>query len=160
MTLAICALAVAVASAAISAIAVSVASRQLRESRRANDFPQAVDLFREYRQPAMVAARQTIFERVPEFDPEKGVSGLAPEVKREAEQVIHYLDNLGFLVAEELTRPEIVAGFLGGSALRVWETMRDLIHAERQLREEPRYQAYFERLATEISSPGVQANLP
>jgi hypothetical protein len=160
MTVTVFILFIAVASLAVSWTAVRVSNRQLREARRANDFPQAVNLFREYRDPDTVAARFLVLRDLPGIDSEIGIQGLPPEARQAAEKVSHYLDNLGFLVAKDLTKPELAAGFLGGSALRVWTVLRPFIVRERELRQEPRYQEYFEHLAATIVLPEVQAKLP
>ena len=61
-----------------------------------------------------------------------------------------YLDNLGVLVAHGLLSPELAAGFLGDSALRMWRVLSPFIVRERELRTPPHYQHYFEHLAVTV----------
>lgn len=147
MTLAIAllALAVALASAVISA-------RQLREARKANAFPAAIDLFREFRDPAFVADRRLLLTELQNCDPEQGMQGLPGNIRHPAFRVSHYLDNVGVLVAHGLIDPEIAGSFLGASSLQLWEALKEFIRRERVLRSYPDYQMHFEHLAATVAS--------
>ncbi len=76
--------------------------------------------------------------------------GLPDDVAVAAFQVGQYLDNLGVLVARGLLAPELAAGFLGDSALRMWRVLSPFIVRERELRTPPHYQHYFEHLAATV----------
>ena len=147
MTLAIAllALVVALASAIISA-------RQLREARKANAFPAAIDLFREFRDPAFVADRRLLLTELERCDPTLGMQGLPDRIRGPAFRVSHYLDNVGVLVAHRLIDPEIAGSFLGASALQLWEALKEFIRRERVLRSYPDYQMHFEHLAATVAS--------
>ena len=82
----------------------------------------------------MVEARRLLSDELRELDPEGGMRGLPDEVARAALRVSHYLDNLGVLVANGLLEPELAAGFLGDSALRLWRDLYPFITRERELR--------------------------
>jgi hypothetical protein len=145
LAIAILALVVAIASAVISA-------RQLREARKANAFPAAIDLFREFRDPGFVADRRLLLTELEDCDPELGMQGLPDRVRPAAFRVSHYLDNVGVLVAHRLIDPEIAGSFLGASALQLWEELKEFIRRERVLRSYPDYQMHFEHLAATVDS--------
>lgn len=63
---------------------------------------------------------------------------------------MHYLDNLGVLLHHELVQPEIVSGFLGGSAARIWGELSGFIAAERANRTSGVYVEYFEHLVATL----------
>jgi len=95
----------------------------------------------------MEKARRLLTERLPDLDPASGGRGLPDDVAIAAFQVGQYLHNLGVLVARWLLSPELAAGFLGDSVLRLWRVLSPLIVRERELRMPPHYQHYFEHLA-------------
>lgn len=145
LAIALVALVVAIASAVISA-------RQLREARKANAFPAAIDLFREFRDPAFVADRRLLLTELEHCDPAQGMQGLPDGIRQAAFRVSHYLDNVGALVAHRLIDPEIAGSFLGASALQLWEALKEFIRRERVLRSYPDYQMHFEHLAATVDS--------
>jgi hypothetical protein len=141
------ALLIAVAALMVSAIAAWMSHSQLREARTSNAFPATVDLFREYRSSEMVAARRLLSQRLSDLDPAGGVNDLPDDVAQAALRISHYLDNLGVQVAQNLIAPELVAGFLGDSTLRLWAQLRPFILSERRRRHPQAYLQYFEHLA-------------
>lgn len=145
LAIAILALVVAIVSAAISA-------RELREARKANAFPAAIDLFREFRDPAFVADRRLLLQELENCDPELGMSGLPDGINQAAFRVSHYLDNVGVLVAHKLIAPEIAVSFLGASALNLWRALEPFIRRERVLRSYDDYQMHFEHLAAAVDA--------
>ncbi len=144
------ALIVALIALVVAAISAFISARQLREAMRANAFPAVVDLFREYRSAEMVAARRLLSSKLPELEPVEGIQGLPDEVASAAIKVGNYLDNLGVLIARRLLDPEVAAGFLGDSALRLWRELSPFIQRERELRSPAAYQEYFEHLAVTL----------
>lgn len=145
IAIALLALAAAIVSAAISA-------RQLREARKANAFPAAIDLFREFRDPAFVADRNLLVRELRNCDPDAGMRGLPDGVRQAAFRVSHYLDNVGVLVAHKLIDPEIAVSFLGASALNLWQELKEFIRRERVLRSYADYQMHFEHLAATVDA--------
>ena len=77
-------------------------------------------------------------------------AGCPNDVAIAAIQVSLYLDNVGVLVARGLLAPELAAGFLGDSVLRMWRVLSPFIVRERELRTPPHYQHYFEHLAATV----------
>jgi hypothetical protein len=145
LAIAVVALLVALASAVIS-------FRQLREARKANAFPAAIDLFREFRDPAFVADRRLLLRELQNCDSEQGMSGLPDGIREPAFRVSHYLDNVGVLVAHRLIDPEIAVSFLGASALNLWQALSPFIRRERVLRSYADYQMHFEHLAATVDA--------
>lgn len=141
------ALAIAIAAFLVSVVAAWASIRQLHEARTSNAFPATVDLFREYRSVEMVAARRLLSQRLPDLNPDKGISELPDDVAQAALTVSHYLDNLGVQVAQDLVAPELVGGFLGDSTLRLWRLLQPFIVSERRRRHPQAYLQYFEHLA-------------
>ncbi len=156
------ALTVAIAALAVAAIAALISARQLTEATRANAFPATVDLFREYRSREMVAARRLLSQKLPVAEDATAIRDLPDDVAQAALKISHYLDNLGVLVAHNLLRPELAAGFLGDSTLRLWRQLEPFIVRERVLRTPNAYLQYFEHLATtlhEVQPVRVRADL-
>lgn len=133
------------------------------QARRAHALSALVDLFREYR--ALEPSRRNIFTRLDPADPE-----VAPDVpitkiqdaelRRDIVTVIHFLDNLGVLLKERYVKAEVIAGFVGSSVQRLWDTLESNIRAEEQWRRErgfidPPYQRYFEHLTYAIRQVDV-----
>ena len=144
------ALTLAIFALIVSAVAAGVSIRQLREASKANAFPSAVDLFREYRNKEMVAARRLLSEKLPTLEDTGGIQDLPDDVAQAALKVSHYLDNLGVLVANDLLRPKLAAGFLGDSTLRQWTLLEPFILRERAMRSPTAYLQYFEHLAVTL----------
>lgn len=144
------AIVIAAVALLVSIAAAGVSLQQLREARKANTLPATVDLFREYRGRDMVKARRILNERLPLLNPENGVRGLPDDVAQAALQVGHYLDNLGVQVAHGLLAPELAAGFLGDSTIRLWCQLQPFIRNERSLRSPNAYLQYFEHLAATL----------
>ena len=114
---------IAIAAVIVSALTMIIVALQVAEARKANALPGTIDLFREYRSAEMEKARWLLTERLPDLDPAIGMRGLPDDVAAAAFQVGQYLDNLGVLVARGLLAPELAAGFLGDSALRMWRVL-------------------------------------
>jgi hypothetical protein len=134
----------------VAAMAAAFSGWQARESRRANAFPAVVDLFREYRSPEMVAARRLVSRELGPDRPACEVSDLPDELAQAVLRIGHYLDNIGVMIDKKLIKPELVAGFLGDSALRQWNQMERFIRKERLIREPSAYMNYFEHLAVTL----------
>jgi hypothetical protein len=141
---------IAIAAVIVSALTVIVVGLQVAEARKANALPATIDLFREYRSTEMEKARQLLAERLPALNPASGMRGLPDDVAVAAFQVSQYLDNLGVLVARGLLAPDLAAGFLGDSVLRMWGVLAPFIVRERELRTPPHYQHYFEHLTATV----------
>jgi hypothetical protein len=141
---------IAIAAVIVSTLTMIIVALQVVQARKANALPATIDLFREYRSAEMEKARQLLAERLPDLDPASGMRGLPDDVSVAAFQMSQYLDNLGVLVAHGLLSPELAAGFLGDSALRMWRVLSPFIVRERELRTPPHYQHYFEHLAVTV----------
>ena len=146
------ALAIAVVALIVATVSAAISARQLREARKANAFPAAIDLFREFRDPAFVADRRLLLRELENCDPAFGMSGLPDGVNQAAFRVSHYLDNVGVLVAHKLIDPEIAVSFLGASALNLWQALKEFIRRERVLRSYDDYQMHFEHLAATVDA--------
>jgi len=146
------ALAIAILALVVAVISAVISARELREARKANALPAAIDLFREFRDPAFVTDRRLLLRELKNCDPEGGMSGLPDGVNQAAFRVSHYLDNVGVLVAHKLIDPEIAVSFLGGSALSIWEALKEFIRRERVLRSFDDYQMHFEHLVATVDA--------
>jgi hypothetical protein len=146
------ALIIAVVALVVAVISAIISARELREARKANAFPAAIDLFREFRDPDFVADRRLLLRELENCDPETGMSGLPDGINQAAFRVSHYLDNVGVLVAHKLIDPEIAVSFLGASALSLWQALSDFIRRERELRSYADYQMHFEHLAATVDA--------
>ena len=146
------ALGIAVVALVVAIFSAAISVWQLREARKANAFPAAIDLFREFRDAAFVADRRLLLSELSNCDPEQGMSGLPDGINQAAFRVSHYLDNVGVLVAHKLIEPEIAVSFLGASALNLWQELAPFIRRERALRSYADYQMHFEHLAATVDS--------
>ena len=144
------ALTIAIIALLVAAFAAFTSWRQLSEVRKANSFPAVVDLFREYRTSEMVAARRLLSEKLPHIDPPCAIHDLPDDLADAALRVMHYLDNLGVMLHHGLVEPEIVSGFLGGSAARIWRELSGFIVRERASRPNGVYVEYFEHLVATL----------
>jgi predicted nucleic acid-binding protein len=112
-------LVVAIGAVAVSALTAIAIARQVSEARKANALAAVIDLFREYRSVEMERALRLLASELAQVDPSNGMRGLPDNVAAAASLVSQYLDNLGVLVAHGLVDPELTAGFLGDSLLRI-----------------------------------------
>jgi hypothetical protein len=147
----------------VSLAAVAISWRQLREARRTNSFPAALDLFREYRSLEMVQARALLRSDLAGYPADQGIRELPGAVGHAARKVSHYLDNLGVLVDNGLMDPQLAAGFLGNNVIEMWDALAPFIRADRARGPVRGYQRYFESLvvAVEKANPDeVIAKLP
>jgi hypothetical protein len=167
--MAIAALIVSIGSAFGAAAAALYAARQAHQAKVANAFPAVIDMFSEYRSPALSRARSRVFDLLDE-QPTNPVplSELPDEARENALAVCHYLDNLGVLVAEQLMDAAVAARYLGDTCLALWKRLRPYIEAEREKRARrgfagPRdYLRYFEHLGAafeELEPARQRANL-
>ena len=141
---------IAIAAVIVSMLTMIIVALQVAEARKADALPATIGLFREYRTAEMEKARRLLTERLPDLDPASGMRGLPDDVAIAAILVSLYLDNVGVLVARGLLAPELAAGFLGDSVLRMWRLLSPFIVRERELRTPPHYQHYFEHLAVTV----------
>ncbi|MGB2570299.1 DUF4760 domain-containing protein [Micromonospora citrea] len=132
------------------AVSVLMTRRQLTLARHNNSLPVLIDLFREHRSDRLADARRFVHSGLDKCDLSQGFAGLPEEEREMVRDLAWYYDNLGALVLHEVVDVEIVAGYLGGSVVAVWEKISPLIEAERLKRaDDPdprRWQEYFENL--------------
>jgi hypothetical protein len=131
------------------------ANMAAREARRANAFPSAIDLFREYRNSEMTNARRIVRSQIPDASATR-IEDLPAWVAQAVISVSHYFDNLGVLVDHDLLEAELAAGFLGDTVTEMWGLLSPIIRSERQLGSFPHYQRYFESLARHMKEIGPQ----
>ncbi|WP_344425076.1 DUF4760 domain-containing protein [Pseudonocardia ailaonensis] len=124
------------------------ALRQVRLLERANMFPVAVDMFKEFRSPEFKEKVWTVYQLN-----ESGTEDfeeLPPKVKSDALAVSHFWDNLAALVATGAAPEKLILAFMGGSALACWEKLWPFIRTERQRRTEGTYQEFYEDLVVRV----------
>jgi hypothetical protein len=145
--------ALALATGLVALVAVSgavFAWFQFKDSKTANQLRALADLFSEYRTPTMREARKTIYHRIGEQDPAKGITGLDDDVQTAAFLVGHYLDQLGTFVELKLIDVKSVSSFLGMSALSMWGLLMPFVEAERRIAPSCTCLEAFEALAIRI----------
>jgi hypothetical protein len=138
-----------IVSVAIAIAAVRYARASAREARLANEFPIFLELLRDYRE--LEPDRKYVFTQLASDCPDAsiGIRGLPPEIHDKVVGISHFPDQLGLLVQRDLANPDSIAGFIGGSILRMWAAIGPFIYAEAKLRDES-YQRYFEDLAERV----------
>ena len=146
---------IAVIISVISLVASGLISlRALTLTRHTNTIPVLVDLFREHRSTRLAEAREYVFYELPRLDLSPGLSGLPEEKRTLVLELVWFYTNLGALVAHGIVDIAPVSGYLGTSAIAVWETIWPLVEAERKRRANPSdpeyWQAYFENLISLI----------
>lgn len=141
--------AVAIAAAAIALVSAFLAGRSVREARKANALSVLSDFFERYRH--IDPDRRYVLTDLPRGDPRgRGVSGLPETSHRHAATVIHYLDQLGFLVGKKLVGAKDVASLMGASIERCWKVLKPYVENERKARA-PDYAQHFEKLNEKIA---------
>jgi hypothetical protein len=132
-------------------VSATMTRRQLRLARHSNSLPILVDLFREHRSSRLAEARQFVYRGLSSHDPKNGLAALPADKRDLVRDLAWYYDNLGALVLHEVVDVGLVAGYLGGSVVSVWDSMRPFVEAERTRRSNDpdprRWQEYFENLA-------------
>ena len=144
------ALTVAAASVLVALMAVVVALRANRLARHANALPTLVELFREYRNDRLSSTRRQIWWSADQWEPGDGLDGIPGNERQKVRELLWFLDNLGALVTHDIVAIGPVSGYLGGSALNMWERLEPFILSERQKLENPEWQLYFQNLAALI----------
>src|ERR1700759_1531083 len=124
------------AALAISLLALLISSLGLREARKANLLPTVITLFAQYREPDMIQARRTLSQGLSkgllEFDKPCALHDLPDDTAKAALKVANYLDNVGLLRKRGLIKLDIVVDFMGGSAERIWDELREFVEIERE----------------------------
>src|SRR6266511_3661000 len=107
----------------ILALLVSVAAvrRQIQLSQHSNSIPVLVDLFREHRSDYLAKARSLVIYQLSDSDLSSGLAGLPEDQRRQVRDLIWFYDNLGAFVIHKIVDAPLVAGYLGGSVIDVWE---------------------------------------
>jgi hypothetical protein len=138
----------ACASVLISIAALIIALYALREARKSNTLPGALEFLGQYR--GLATDRRRVIDKL---KPNAGeVSDLDPEIRDEVIRVSHYLDQLGFLVEHNLVDAKLVAGFMGDSIVLLWQVLSPFIKTERERRGGGDYQWYFQKLAERMEA--------
>jgi hypothetical protein len=142
-----------VAALVVACGAAGYARRQAKAADKANRIPVLLDFLREYR--SLLDARRYVYRSL-KHGPENGVRELPSEDADAVEQVIHYLDHLGFAVHNEVITAEDLRGYMGGSVVGMWDELREYIEEERKQRTregDNQYAGHFERLARRLREP-------
>ncbi|WP_410659598.1 hypothetical protein [Amycolatopsis sp. lyj-112] len=143
------ALLISIMALLVSATAVR---RQIRLSRHSNSMPVLVDLFREHRSDYLARARHLVVHELSGDDLRSGLNGLPQDRRLQVRDLLWFYDNLGVFVVHKLIDVPMVAGYLGGSVIDVWEKLMPLIEADRLNRaaagraDHERWLEYFEYL--------------
>jgi hypothetical protein len=104
----------------------------------------------------MIADRRLVLGTVRKINnSEKGITDLPNDVARASLRLCHYLDNLGVLVANGLFPAEVATGFLGVTAVQLWEGLQPFIETERSRRPGRLYLEHFEHLAVTLDEIDV-----
>jgi hypothetical protein len=142
--------------AGVAGAALFVALLALRSNWRANRIPWVFSFLTEYerREPD----RRYIVNHLTDdhADPSQGIPAADPG-HREVISVIHYLNQLGFLVASGVVRVGDVAAVMGPSVVHMWTILEPYVEGEREKRRkkanrDPAYGEFFERLAERIET--------
>lgn len=125
---------------------------QLRLAKHANTLPVLVELFREHRSDHLAEARRFVHQELPRRDISEGLDSLSSEEAKKVRDLAWFYDNLGALVAHGVVDIDPISGYLGGSVISTWESMRPLIVAHRARRmaagrdDGAQWQGYYENL--------------
>ncbi|WBB68825.1 DUF4760 domain-containing protein [Micromonospora sp. WMMD812] len=138
---------------AFSLVAVIVSTilalRQARLMRHNNLLPVIVDIFTEFRDPAFKEHLHYLQHRLwEEYPPAaSGTSDLVGEARQHVVAVGGFFNSVGLLVANNVIDEVVPTSAMGGSILRSWARLSPYIANERQRRNDPNYEMYFEDLA-------------
>src|ERR1044072_3257326 len=134
-----------------NAVSAEISARHVEEAQKANALSATVEFFREYRSEQMVADRRLVLATVRKLEnSDRGVTDLPNDTARAAIRLSHYLDHRALLVATDLFPAEMAPGFLGVTAVQLWEGLRPFIETERERRPGRLYLEHFEHLAVTL----------
>jgi hypothetical protein len=138
-------------------IAMTALVLSVRQSRRQNLLPIALDIFRESRSPEWSRARDwVITSLVTEHSPDQGVSGLPEPARQRVRQVVFFYDNLGVFVAYNVIGQDLAIGFHGVGLSEAWSVLEPYIRRERENRG-MRYGVFYEDLVCRVRSRPPEA---
>jgi hypothetical protein len=127
-------------------IAIAALILSLRQMRRQNLLPVALDIFRESRESEWFRARDWVVTRLAaEHGPEHGVSGLPEQARERVRRVVFYYDNLGVFVAFKVIGQDLAVAFHGVGLTEAWAVLEPYIRREREIRA-MRYAVFYEDL--------------
>ena len=132
---------------ALVAVALSV-----RQTRRQNLLPVALDIFRESRTAEWFRARDWVISRLAaDHGPERGVSGLPEPARESVRRVVFFYDNLGVFVAYKVIGPDLAIAFHGVGMNEAWAVLEPYIRREREIRKMG-YAVFYEDLVSRFRS--------
>jgi hypothetical protein len=127
-------------------IAIAALILSVRQMRRQNLLPVALDIFRESRENEWFQARDWVVTRLAaEHSPDQGVSGLPEHARERVRRVVFYYDNLGVFVAFKVIGQDLAVAFHGVGFTEAWVVLEPYIHREREIRA-MRYAVFYEDL--------------
>jgi hypothetical protein len=124
----IAALTISIVAMLVSVVAVR---RQIQLSRHSNSIPMLVDLFREHRGDYLARVRHLVIHELSTDDLRAGLAGLPEDQRQQVRDLVWYYDNLGAFVVHRIVDAALVAGYMGGSIIDVWEKLLPLVEADR-----------------------------
>jgi hypothetical protein len=124
----IAALTISIVALLVSVVAVR---RQIQLSRHSNSIPMLVDLFREHRGDYLAKARHLVVHELSANDLSAGLTGLPEDQRQQVRDLIWFYDNLGGFVVHKIVDAPLVAGYMGGSIIDVWEKLLPLVEVDR-----------------------------
>jgi hypothetical protein len=140
---------VSLGSAVIALMALILSVRQ---TRRQNLLPIALDIFRESRTTEWFEARDWVVTRLrTEHSPDNGVSGLPEPARERVRRVVFFYDNLGVFVAFKVIGQDLAIGFHGVGLTEAWQVLEPYIRRERAIRR-MRYAVFYEDLVGRFRS--------
>ncbi len=136
-------LSVSVASALVALVALALSVRQTRKQ---NLLPIALDVFRESRTADWFTARDFVMTRLAqEQSPEQGVSALPESARESVRHVVFFYDNLGVFVAYGVVNEDLAIAFHGVGFNEAWKILEPYIRQEREMRR-MQYAAFYKDL--------------
>jgi hypothetical protein len=135
-----------IVSVGSAVIALTALVLSVRQTRRQNLLPIALDIFRESRTKEWFLARDWVVTHLrAEHSPDNGVSGLPEPARERVRRVVFFYDNLGVFVAYKVIGEDLAIGFHGVGLAEAWKTLEPYIRRERAMRK-MRYAAFYEDL--------------
>lgn len=133
-------------------VPIPLALRQIRLSNGGNHLPVVLEAFKEFRNPAYLAAEKYLLHGLAqEHSVDCGCTGLPEPARTHAWTIGMFFDDLGKLVAHGIIDQSLVVGSFGMGIVRMWDALAPYVYQQRRAHDD-HFWIYFEDLAARAAA--------